>query len=796
MTWALCGASALLLTRFWDERGHDFASTAGAIVSTVVSLFGVLSVWAWRRTPRQGRSSTEQLTEAQRALALLVERQWRKEAGLRQLHKPVPLPVSWSDSDSADSPDSSETGVRDHPELIGGTISCRADQVEELAAAFRRLPRRRLVVLGPAGSGKSTFAVLLALSLLHTRQDDEPVPVLFTAASFDPAQGGVSDWLCRRVTADYPALADADTYGPSAIDDLLAGHRVLPVIDGLDELPEEVHAAVLTALNETLDTDAPVVLTCRTDEYTAAVASAAALAGAAVVEPADLSARESLRLLRLATPTGASQRRWDSLADHLGEHPEGAVAQAFTSPLIVALARTVYAEGAGDPGELRDFETREAIEDHLLDTLVPTVYATARRRDPAGRPWSPEHAHRYLAQLASGMQRQRTYDLAWWQLHRWVPAVSRTWARSAAWTVALIGLTLLSSATLHALPGIPPEKPGVKKWYVESAAVALPCMCWLAAWIATRPRLGAHRLTGTVLTAACGGLAFAVPGMVSRVDGFPPEWYAIGCVCIFGFAFLLVLHSAGPPAPPHLPSRGTLTPGDRPRRLLVASAAFLGTTVLTAAAFHLYALVVVPAEIPDRAAHTVELPWAYGLVLGALFGALQALLYWTRGTTSTQDLTHPVSTVRADRLVTLVGCSAGFLLVTLPLDLLLVLGSGAVRSRHSAGEGPQDGTLLTDFADVLLGVGPTGLILALAAHAWPYYTAARLLLSARGRLPWRLQSFLDDAHRLGILRQVGPVYQFRHARLQQRLARPTHVPGPRAASSTEPDLRTGPASLR
>ncbi|WP_275527354.1 hypothetical protein [Herbidospora mongoliensis] len=30
--------------------------------------------------------------------------------------------------------------------------------------------------------------------------------------------------------------------------------------------------------------------------------------------------------------------------------------------------------------------------------------------------------------------------------------------------------------------------------------------------------------------------------------------------------------------------------------------------------------------------------------------------------------------------------------------------------------------------------------------------------------------FLDDAHRLGLLRAVGPVYQFRHAVLHDHLA--------------------------
>ncbi|MFF5301355.1 hypothetical protein ACFY5F_18530 [Streptomyces sp. NPDC013161] len=33
-------------------------------------------------------------------------------------------------------------------------------------------------------------------------------------------------------------------------------------------------------------------------------------------------------------------------------------------------------------------------------------------------------------------------------------------------------------------------------------------------------------------------------------------------------------------------------------------------------------------------------------------------------------------------------------------------------------------------------------------------------------------TFLDDAHRLGLLRAVGPVYQFRHAEFQDHLAPP------------------------
>ncbi|MEU1183809.1 NACHT domain-containing protein [Streptomyces sp. NPDC005820] len=781
LAWALCGSLVLVLVILRFTKGDDVTAAANSIAATVISLLGVLSAWVWRRSARQERSTTDQLTEAQKMLARLVERQWRHEAGLRQLHHPVPLPVSWSDS--------SQAGVCDHVELVGGTISCRADQVEELAEAFRRLPRRRLVVLGSAGSGKSTFAVLLSLALLRTPQDDEPVPVLLTAASWDPARESIHDWLRRRIAADYPALADTDTYGPSAIDDLLAGHRVLPVIDGLDELPEHIHADVLTALRETLDTDAPLVLTCRTAQYTAAAVSAGVLRGAAVVEPSGLSARESLALLRLATAPGPAQRRWDPLADHLNDNPQGVVAEAFASPLTVALARTVYAEGTGDPGELRDFATREAIEDHLLDTLVPSVYAAAGRRAPAGRSCDPDDAHRYLTQIACSMQREGTYDLAWWQLYRWVPTVARTWARCAAWTVTLFVLTLLGYATGRAFPGYSPEKLAGLEWYPGSLAVALACMCMLAAWIAARPGFDTRRLISTVLTAVCGALAFAIPGLVYREDPPLAEAYAIACVLFWGFAFFLVLFPAGPPAPPSAPSRGTLTPRDWPRRLILALVVFLGTTALAAAAFRLYALVLAPSDdAAGRHAHPVELPWTDGLILGAFFGALQVVLCWTRGTTGREEVIDPVSTVCADRLVTLVGCGVGSLLVTLPYNLSFVLVSEPPASWQP------DDTLFTALLCALLKVGPTGLVLALAAHAWPHYTAARLLLAARGRLPWRLQAFLGDAHRLGILRQVGPVYQFRHARLQQRLADTLQVPGPRISSS-DPHRQPGPASL-
>lgn len=48
-------------------------------------------------------------------------------------------------------------------------------------------------------------------------------------------------------------------------------------------------------------------------------------------------------------------------------------------------------------------------------------------------------------------------------------------------------------------------------------------------------------------------------------------------------------------------------------------------------------------------------------------------------------------------------------------------------------------------------------------------------LTIRHKIPLRLIAFLEDARSRHLLRTVGPVYQFRHAKLQDRLAQPDHV---------------------
>lgn len=73
------------------------------------------------------------------------------------------------------------------------------------------------------------------------------------------------------------------------------------------------------------------------------------------------------------------------------------------------------------------------------------------------------------------------------------------------------------------------------------------------------------------------------------------------------------------------------------------------------------------------------------------------------------------------------------------------------------------------WATVVSGTLVITVLHGITNTAWGRHAAARVVLAATGRLPWRTMAFLEDAHARGVLRQTGGVFQFRHARLQEHL---------------------------
>ena len=215
-------------------------------------------------------------------LAIAVGTQWEAEAAVRRLNDPYPLPVSWDPADPSltDAWDLLVKLARSgagwpappRPNTWAHGPSRLAGEGRELVDVLVRVPTGRLVVLGEPGAGKTMLMVRLVLDLLARRVPGGPVPIMAPIASWNPADADrdLRGWLGAQLMIDHPALADAppaDREEPTRAAALLASGLILPVLDGLDEIPENVRGPAISRINDVLRPGEPLVVTCRSQQY-------------------------------------------------------------------------------------------------------------------------------------------------------------------------------------------------------------------------------------------------------------------------------------------------------------------------------------------------------------------------------------------------------------------------------------------------------------------------------------------------------------------------------------------------
>ncbi|MBY8844616.1 NACHT domain-containing NTPase [Streptomyces sp. SP2-10] len=420
--------SVLLVALLTGEL--DNTSILTAVLGLGVSV-ATLAVNLWRDASTTDESAEDAADRLAGRLATAVQEQWQAEWRLRRLQDPYPFQVQWSTAEAwlADLPDNGSPAVAPDPRM------------ESISSAFDSVPSRRLVVLGEPGSGKSVLAIRFTLERLAHRGAGDPVPVVFPLSGWQPERERLRDWMAAHLRATYP--------GAPWTKKLLEAGLVLPVLDGLDELPQSSWGAALNRLNAELAAGEPVLLTCRTAAYVKAVESGDVLTAAAVVELRPLTFEAaSAYLVRTARPVRGSggQRvtRWDPVLAQLRAHPNRpvcqAVRQALGTPLMVAMARAVYGETANDPAELLEdrFADPVVLERHLLDAYVPAAFADSPHA---------ERAHGWLRYLAGHMHRLTTQQLAWWQLRLELPWLLRRLGPILLLGCVAVAVSLGSSAT-------------------------------------------------------------------------------------------------------------------------------------------------------------------------------------------------------------------------------------------------------------------------------------------------------------------------------------------------------------
>jgi hypothetical protein len=263
------------------------------------------------------------------------------------------------------------------------------------------------------------LVIRLVLDLLTDRRHGDPVPFLAPIASWNPGQQDLGGWLASQLKIAHSLLSAPGPGGKGSLAEaLLAAGLIMPILDGLDEIPEAVRGPAVAGLNDGLRPREAVVVTCRTDEYRQAASPPdgpdVTLRAAAAVQLDPLTA-EMVENYLVADAGRRGRERWAPVINVLGTGTPAA--QALTTPLMVSLARLIYnrrpGEGAQlDPSELCSLPDRESVEAHLLDGLIPAGYRRPGR-------WTAAQAEQWLLflahRLASG---QDDPDFAWWRLWR------------------------------------------------------------------------------------------------------------------------------------------------------------------------------------------------------------------------------------------------------------------------------------------------------------------------------------------------------------------------------------------
>lgn len=184
-------ASVLIGLGLWLSR-----SSADTVLGTLglglAAATFALDLIVYLRTPGRPLPPAEDQADE---LAQVVEEQWHAESRARLLDSQEVLPLRWRQTARP----AGDTGVPLTGRLGGGFEQV----IRKLADGYRRIPSRRLVVVGQPGSGKSVLALLITLGLFRGRAAGGAVPVLLSASSWDPLVETMDAWVVRMLATAY-----------------------------------------------------------------------------------------------------------------------------------------------------------------------------------------------------------------------------------------------------------------------------------------------------------------------------------------------------------------------------------------------------------------------------------------------------------------------------------------------------------------------------------------------------------------------------------------------------------------
>jgi hypothetical protein len=123
---------------------------------------------------------------------------------------------------------------------------------------------QHLLILGAPGAGKTTLLRKLARALVERAEKDEHerIPVILELSTWANERRPLTDWMVERLQQSYRV--------PQKLaEDWVKRNQILPLLDGLDEVPSVCRGACVDAINQFRQMNGlvPVAVCCRVKDY-------------------------------------------------------------------------------------------------------------------------------------------------------------------------------------------------------------------------------------------------------------------------------------------------------------------------------------------------------------------------------------------------------------------------------------------------------------------------------------------------------------------------------------------------